>query len=73
MLMESDLSVARIAHDVGFSDQSYFDRKFRSFFGKTPREFRMQLSGRRKAPDPSHQFFPNPQNRSIRAINDVTV
>jgi AraC family transcriptional regulator, melibiose operon regulatory protein len=40
LLRETDQSVAEIANAVGFADQSYFDRRFRRFFGKTPREFR---------------------------------
>ena len=40
LLRESDLSVASIADRVGFSDQSYFDKKFREHFDRTPSEFR---------------------------------
>jgi len=36
LLKESSLTVAEVATQVGFSDQSYFDRKFRSAFGQTP-------------------------------------
>ncbi len=34
------LSIARIAHDNGFGDASYFSRVFRSHFGATPSDFR---------------------------------
>lgn len=40
LLAESDLSVAQIALQSGFSDQSHFSRRFRLFFGVTPRAFR---------------------------------
>jgi AraC-like DNA-binding protein len=40
LLGETDLSIAEIATQVGFADQSYFDRRFRRRFGRTPREFR---------------------------------
>jgi AraC-like DNA-binding protein len=33
-------SIAEIASAVGFSDQSYFDRRFRRHFGRTPSQFR---------------------------------
>jgi AraC-like DNA-binding protein len=40
LLRETDQSVAEIASAVGFADQSYFDRRFRRFFGRTPLQFR---------------------------------
>lgn len=40
LLQETDLSIAEIASTVGFADQSYFDRRFRRHFGRTPRLFR---------------------------------
>lgn len=40
LLRETDLTIAEIAARCGFSDQSYFDRRFRQAFGKTPREWR---------------------------------
>jgi AraC-like DNA-binding protein len=40
MLQETDLSVAEIASTTGFADQSYFDRRFRRRYGRTPRLFR---------------------------------
>jgi AraC-like DNA-binding protein len=43
LLRETDLTVADIAARSGFSDQSYFDRRFRQAFGKTPREWRRHL------------------------------
>jgi AraC-like DNA-binding protein len=39
-LRETDLTIAEIAARCGFSDQSYFDRRFRQAFGKSPREWR---------------------------------
>jgi len=40
LLRETDLTIAEIAAQTGFSDQSYFDRRFRQAFGKSPREWR---------------------------------
>ena len=40
LLRETDCSIAEIATQVGFADQSYFDRRFRQRFNRTPREFR---------------------------------
>ena len=40
LLRETDRSIAEIAMQVGFADQSYFDRRFRRRFGRTPRQYR---------------------------------
>lgn len=40
LLKETDLSIAEIASGTGFSDQSYFDKRFRRAFGQSPKEFR---------------------------------
>jgi AraC-like DNA-binding protein len=42
LLTETSLTITTIAHEVGFSDQSYFDRRFKRAFGKTPRDFRRE-------------------------------
>ena len=39
-LRESDRSIAEIAAETGFSDQSYFDRRFKSAFGMAPIHYR---------------------------------
>ncbi|MFN0130041.1 MAG: helix-turn-helix domain-containing protein [Verrucomicrobiales bacterium] len=39
-LKHSSLTIAEIAAEAGFSDQSYFDRCFKKAFGQTPRDFR---------------------------------
>ena len=41
LLKESSLTIAQVACEVGFSDQSYFDRRFKDAFGQTPRDFRL--------------------------------
>jgi len=46
LLRETDLTIAEIATNVGFSDQSYFDKRFKRAFGRTPREFRVGLAGK---------------------------
>jgi ribose transport system ATP-binding protein len=40
LLRETTRSIAEIASDTGFSDQSYFDKRFKRAFGRTPKEFR---------------------------------
>jgi AraC-like DNA-binding protein len=42
LLRETNCSIAEIAGDVGFSDQSYFDKRFKRAFGRTPKEFRAE-------------------------------
>jgi AraC-like DNA-binding protein len=44
LLRETDLTIAEIATRTGFSDQSYFDRRFRQALGKSPREWRQRLA-----------------------------
>lgn len=39
-LKETSHSIAEIANEVGFSDQSYFDRQFKRAFGCPPKNFR---------------------------------
>jgi AraC-like DNA-binding protein len=43
LLRETDHSIADIASETGFADQSYFDRRFKESFGQSPREFRSAL------------------------------
>ena len=40
LLVETDRSLAAIALDSGFTDQSHFSRCFRQYFGTNPRSFR---------------------------------
>lgn len=44
LLRETNLTIADIATATGFPDQSYFDRRFKQSYGKSPRAFRAQLS-----------------------------
>ena len=44
LLRETDHSIAEIAAETGFSDQSYFDRRFKSSFGVAPKVFRTRPS-----------------------------
>ncbi len=41
LLRETSLTVAEIASAVGFAHQSYFDKRFKRAFGRTPMEFRL--------------------------------
>ncbi len=40
LLTDTDLSIAEIAARVGFTDQSYFDKRFKASFGRSPKQFR---------------------------------
>ncbi len=42
LLRETSRSIADIANATGFSDQSYFDRRFKRAFGRTPKDFRSE-------------------------------
>jgi AraC family transcriptional activator of pobA len=44
LLRESDLTIAEIAVRIGFPDQSYFDRRFKQAFGKSPSQYRADLT-----------------------------
>ena len=43
LLKESSLTIAEVAVRTGFSDQSYFDRRFKSAFGQVPSAVRRQI------------------------------
>lgn len=43
MLAQQDTSIAQIAMEVGFDNQSYFIRKFREYKRVSPREYRRQV------------------------------
>lgn len=45
LLRETDLTIAEIASTVGFSDQSYFDKRFKRAFGRTPKSYRAEPAG----------------------------
>ncbi|MEO8425552.1 MAG: AraC family transcriptional regulator [Verrucomicrobiota bacterium] len=46
LLRETNRSIADIADAAGFSDQSYFDKRFKRAFGRTPKEFRARSLGK---------------------------
>ena len=39
LLTNTDIPVRIVAYEVGYSDPSAFSRRFRAYFGQTPREF----------------------------------
>ena len=45
LLRETDLSICEIANHSGFSDQSYFDKRFKRAFGQPPKQFRASRIG----------------------------
>jgi xylan 1,4-beta-xylosidase len=49
LLRETSLSIGEVARQVGFADQSYFDRRFKSTFEQTPRIFRSKHNGNGQA------------------------
>ncbi len=42
LLLSQEQSLAQIAFESGFSDQSHFNRVFKSYYGQTPARFRKQ-------------------------------
>jgi AraC-like DNA-binding protein/mannose-6-phosphate isomerase-like protein (cupin superfamily) len=50
LLRETDLTIAEIAAKTGFPDQSYFDRRFKQAFRKSPRQFRQSLNTTSRKP-----------------------
>lgn len=48
LLETTDLTVASIATSVGFDDQSYFGKVFRTITGQTPKEYRLDTSRKNK-------------------------
>jgi AraC family transcriptional regulator len=44
-LRDSDLPIARLAREAGFSDQSHLNRVFKRYTGQTPGDFRRQELG----------------------------
>lgn len=45
LLRDSGRSIADISSETGFSDQSYFDKRFKRAFGRTPKQFRADVVG----------------------------
>lgn len=41
LLMETDYNMSKIADIIGYSDKSYFLRRFKSIYGMTPTEYRI--------------------------------
>ena len=46
LLLETSLPIQEIAAQVGYPDNNYFVKVFRSLYGATPSEFRKRFSGR---------------------------
>ena len=45
LLSSTDMSVAAIASQCGFSSQSYFSQSFKKYCGMTPAEYRKKSHG----------------------------
>jgi AraC-like DNA-binding protein len=50
LLLQTDLNVLQIAHQVGFSSQTYFSNAFKTFNGVPPLEFRKRMRSGEGAP-----------------------
>lgn len=48
LLMNTDMSISRIAYDTGFGDTSYFIKLFREKFGTAPLKYRSSSVGHRQ-------------------------
>jgi AraC-like DNA-binding protein len=60
LLRETGLTIAEIATEVGFSDQSYFDKRFKRAFGRTPREFRTGTDRSKSSQNSTQPSYPAP-------------
>jgi AraC-like DNA-binding protein len=49
MLRESPVTIGEVALATGFSDQSYFDRRFKAAFGRTPNQVRISIKSQEPA------------------------
>jgi AraC-like DNA-binding protein len=68
LLKESSLTIAEVAYQVGFSDQSYFDRRFKAAFGLTPRDFRLLREASNDSSKGSARSF-----RRVGAISELAI
>jgi AraC-like DNA-binding protein len=57
MLRESSATIGEIALATGFSDQSYFDRRFKAALGQTPNQIRRSINT--QEPARSSQLLPD--------------
>ena len=48
LLSQSDLSIAQLAQQCGFSSASYFTASFKRFYGVTPRHYRLHHAAQRE-------------------------
>jgi AraC-like DNA-binding protein len=58
LLRETGLTIAEIASEVGFTDQSYFDKRFKRAFGRTPREFRTGIDRSKSSQNVTQLSYP---------------
>jgi len=64
LLRETDKSIADIAGECGFFDQSYFDRRFRKVYAVSPRQYRKNMASVlrahrvKKTPEEADRFSP---------------
>jgi len=52
LLVQSDISITRIASEVGFDDPAYFIRVFQKIAGCSPRDYRLLQRSLRASPSP---------------------
>ncbi len=69
LLVEYDKTLAEIASDLGFSDQSHMTNVFKRFTGATPRKFRI---GRERALSVRHLGDPTPRTPSAIPTQSVS-
>ncbi|WP_433157208.1 AraC family transcriptional regulator [Kribbella sp. CA-247076] len=51
-LLHTDLPIARIGESVGWPDQNYFARRFKSHYGLTATTYRQRFNARKLSPSP---------------------
>ncbi|MBK8034492.1 MAG: helix-turn-helix domain-containing protein [Chloroflexi bacterium] len=53
LLVQSDISITRIASEVGFDDPAYFSRVFQKIAACSPRDYRLLHRSLRGSPFPT--------------------
>ncbi len=70
LLVKTEMTVAAIAFDSGFCDQSYFTHVFQSLKKTTPRQYR--IAGQGQPAPPAKDDVPNPKKAGRAAVSGKT-
>ncbi len=70
-LLSSGLSVATVANECGFADQSHLSRKFKEVYGVTPAAWGTAAVGARRGPSDWSRPVPEPVREQWQALQKV--